>query len=220
MDLFILPPSTRVNRVIPKNAFDSYVSNRQKRLFTDLVSKIVWTHKISSETVNLESKEIAEIQLFRIELKTDQEVKPVLELIDKSIPYQIIFAVTFGDQALISTSVKHAHPVKPEQSVIDWTLRSDWFTASANPYSIQLKRSIDAVYEDFCNQLSGLSDGQPQSVEKIIAHQRHVTELEKEIVQLKSKIANSKQFNLKVELNMKLKSAQEALGQMTLSRKL
>jgi hypothetical protein len=218
MDLFILPPSTRVSRVIPKNAFDSYVSNRQKRLFTDLVSKIVWTHKISPETVNLESKSISEIQLFRIELKTDQEFKPVLELIDKAIPYQIIFAVTFGEQALISTSVKHAHPVKPEQSVIDWTLKSDWFMASTNPYSIQLKKSIDAVYEDFCNQLSGLTNGQPQSVEKIIALQRQVSDLEKEIAQLKSKIANSKQFNVKVELNMKLKSAQEALKELMLAR--
>jgi hypothetical protein len=215
MDLFALPPSTKVNRVIPKNAFDSFVSSKQKRLFTDLVSRIVWTHKISSETVNLESKEIAEIQLFRIELKVHQEIKSVLDLIDKAIPYHIIFVVTFGDQVQLSTSVKHAHPVKADQAVIDWTLKTDWFTTTSNPYSIQLKKSIDSVFEDFCNQLSGHSKSQPQTLNDIVTHQRRVAELEKEIAQLRSKIANCKQFNQKVELNLNLKKIVEKYVDIT-----
>ncbi|MDZ7847391.1 MAG: DUF4391 domain-containing protein [Owenweeksia sp.] len=46
MDFFDLPKKTEVKRVVPKNAFDRYTSTRQKKLFTDKVHRITWTHKL------------------------------------------------------------------------------------------------------------------------------------------------------------------------------
>src|SRR5690554_4426911 len=107
MELFNLPNTTKVNKVIPKNTFDSYTTTKHKKFLSELVYRIVWAHKISSETTNLCAKEIKEIQVFKIELKSKQDIQPILDMIDKSIPYSIIFIVEFEGLICLSTSSKH-----------------------------------------------------------------------------------------------------------------
>jgi len=74
MELLKLPINTQVNRVIPKNTFDSFTNTKQKKLFTDKILRIIWTHKLSKLTTNLPSKEIQEIQIFKVELKTGEAI--------------------------------------------------------------------------------------------------------------------------------------------------
>jgi len=211
MELFKLPHTAKVNRVIPKNAFDSYTTAKQKKQFTDLIARITWTHKLSKDTVNLEGKDIKEIQVFRIELKAKEEIQTVLDIIDKSIPYNIVFVIEFDGRIYISTSTKHPHPINEDNSVIDWTFKTGWFPPSENKYTLQLKKSIDAVYHDFCIQLSGKSSMATKPLQDLIAYKKKVDALEKEIAKLKSGMASSKQFNNKVELNLKLKATEDEL---------
>ncbi|CAN5439520.1 hypothetical protein BH09BAC3_BH09BAC3_36080 [soil metagenome] len=211
MELFILPNTAKVNRVIPKNAFDSYTTTKQKKLFTDLIAKITWTHKLSPDTINLESKDIKEIQIFRIELKLKEEIQSVLEVIDKSIPYHIVFIVEHKGRIYLSTSAKHAHPTKEDNAVIDWTFKTNWFLPTENKYELKLKKNIDAVFHDFCVQLSGNTDMSIKPLKDLIEYKRHIDTLEKEIQKLKMSIASGKQFNYKVELNMRLKEAENEL---------
>jgi len=211
MELFSLPHTTKVNRVIPKNAFDSYTTAKQKKLFTDLIAKITWTHKIATDTVNLEAKDMKEIQVFWIELKAKEDIQPVLDIIDKAIPYPIIFIVEHERLVYLSTSTKHPHPINEDNAVIDWTFKTDWFVPEENKYTIQLKKSIDAVYHDFCIQLSDKPSMASRPIQDLIAYRKQVSALEKEIARLKSSIANSKQFKDKVELNLKLKATEDKL---------
>jgi hypothetical protein len=211
MELFKLPHTAKVNRVIPKNAFDSYTTAKQKKQFTYLIARITWTHKLSKDTVNLEGKDIKEIQVFRIELKVKEEIQTVLDIIDKSIPYNIVFVIEFGGSIYISTSTKHPHPINEDNAVIDWTFKTGWFLPSENKYTLQLKNSIDAVYHDFCIQISGKPSMATKPLQDLIAYRKKVDALEKEIAKLKSGMASSKQFNNKVELNLKLKATEDEL---------
>ena len=211
MNLFNLPHTTVVNRVIPKNAFDEYTNTKQKRLFTDLVSRITWTHKISPDTVNLAAHEISEVQLFEMELKTRKDIRAILDIVDKAIPYAIIFVVVFNNEAYISLSVKHANPVDENRAVIDWTFESDWFVHTENRYGLQLKKSIDAVFHDFCVQLSGDSRLSDKSLIELVEYKKHVTALKKEIADIQSKMEKCKQFNEKVRLNLILHEKQAEL---------
>ncbi|UCS92495.1 DUF4391 domain-containing protein [Echinicola marina] len=211
MDLFNLPRQTVINRVVPKNAFDKYTNTKQKALFSSLILRITWTNKLSEETINLKGQEISEIQVFKIELKEGGDPKSLLDLIDKSIPYHIIFIVSHNGNVFLSTSKKHPHPTNDDNSVIDWTFRSDWFTANENQFSLNLKKSIDAVYQDFCNQLSGNFKANEKSISELIDRNKEVDKLNKEISSLKSAISKCKQFNQKVELNMKLKEVEAKL---------
>lgn len=211
MELFKFPHTAKVNKIIPKNAFDLYTNAKQKKLFTELVSRITWIAKLSKETVNLEPKDIIEIQIFKIELKRKVKINQLLNIIDKSIPYHIIFVVEFENKSYITTSTKHTHPINPDNAVIDWTFKSEWFTTVNNVFKLELKRNLDTVYHSFCKELSAENKFEFKNLKDLVDHKRQVDALQREISHLQSSILNSKQFNQKVELNLKLKDLEKKL---------
>lgn len=217
MEIFTLPERAKVNKVVPKNAFDSYATPKQKKLFASLIARITWLYKLSPETVNLEGKEVKELQIFKIELKVKDDPQALLNLIDKSIPYNIIFLVEHNDEVFISTSAKHLHPLNEDNAVIDWTFKTEWINQSLIKYELQLRKSLDSVYQDFCIQLAGKPELSKKSLADLVQYKIQTTALEKEIERLKSAIKNCKQFNQKVEYNLLLKEKEEEL-QMLITR--
>lgn len=211
MNFFNLPQSTIVNRNIPKNAFDEFTNTKQKQALTNLISKIQWLNKLSPDTVNINPGEIDEIHIFEIKLKLPEKINDILTLINKAIPYHIIFFVTHENDGYISTSKKHPHPTNENIAVIDWTFETNWFSVQESDFKLILKRDLDFVYKEFCAQLTGVSQEQDITLEAIIEHQRKVQELEKEISKLESQISRSKQFNKTVELNIELRKKREEL---------
>ncbi|MBL7869734.1 MAG: DUF4391 domain-containing protein [Flavobacterium lindanitolerans] len=208
--MFNLPKSTLVQKVVPKNAFDAYTNSRQKKAFTEKIQRITWLNKISFETVNLREAEIKEIQIFKIELKEKTEIKDILNIIEKAIPYHIIFSVDFDQEFYISTSVKHLHPNDEDSAVIDYTFKSGWLNIADNPYKIELKNNLDWVFQNFCEQLKTVTTNE-SNIQALVQAQKQHDSLHREIEKLKSEIARCKQFNIKVELNMKLKELEKML---------
>jgi hypothetical protein len=211
MEIFSLPPTTIVDRVIPKNKFHHYTNTKQKKILSEIVSRIVWTHKLSPETVNLEGKDIKEIQVFQVELKAKDDIQPLLDIIDKAIPYSIVFVVEYNGHIFLSTSPKHAHPANEDNAVIDYTFKTKWFLPEEKQYFFQLKKSLDAVYYDLCVQLSGKMEAIGGTLHEFILYSKRSDLIEKEILQLKRSIENCKQFNQRVELNLLLKAKEKEL---------
>ena len=55
-------------------------------------SKIIWKYKLSKDTINiLGTNNVEEIQIFEIELKSKIIPKNILQIIDKAIPYPILY---------------------------------------------------------------------------------------------------------------------------------
>lgn len=214
MDFFNLPSSTKVGRVVPKNAFDEYTNTKQKKLFTDSIRRITWTHKLSTDTINLKEKDVKEIQIFKIELKEQSDILKILEIINKAIPYHIVFWVEYEDKAYISTAAKHPHPTNEDISVIDWTFTSDWFSIPDSRYYFSLKTSLDAVFKDLCVQITGKPDLSNKPMDNMLKNLQEIERLKKEIGKLKSAISKSKQFNETVDYNMKLKEVEKRLRQL------
>lgn len=211
MDYFKLPSNTTIQRVIPKNSFDSFTNSKQKDMFTKDVAKITWSNSISTATINLPSKEIQEIQIFSVELKEKKEIKTLLEIIDKAIPYHIIFIIEFDDSMYISTSSKHSSSLNDTKSVIDWTFKTEWFRIGEKDYKLEFKKDIDFVYYDFCNQLSLKLNKNIKNITDLAAYNSKISSLTREIEQLKRSITSCQQFNKKVELNLKLKKLEREL---------
>jgi hypothetical protein len=211
MEFFGLPISTRVQKVIPKNAFDQYTNTHEKKTISGKIQRITWLNKISKDTTNLPFTDIQEIQIFKVELKVKDEIDAILKLIDKAIPYRIIFVIEAENEFYLSTSIKHEHPTRKDVCVIDWTLAIPWHTKSeGNNYPIDLKKSIDAVYESFCLKLRGLTESNT-TVESLVEHEKKTEGLKKEISKLKATIDSAKQFNYKVEQNILLQAKEKEL---------
>ncbi|WP_430971640.1 DUF4391 domain-containing protein [Sunxiuqinia rutila] len=209
--MFQLPQTTIVNKIIPKNAFDNYTSSKQKRMFTDKVAKIKWENKLSATTINLEGNEVEEIQIFSISLKEKDQIADLLQIIDRSIPYPIIFLVTHGEEAMISLSKKHPHPTNENTAVIDWTFTSAWFDKAKNSYQLNLRQSLDFIFNDLCFQLSGKPQSDTSDISALIQNEQQIKLLQQKITKLEQEIKRCKQFNRKVELNLELQEYRSIL---------
>ena len=199
--MFDLPKYTIVDKSIPKNAFDNYTNTKQKKFFSEYVNSIRWTNKLSSSTIKLPSKDIEEIQIFNISLKKKGDISSILEIIDRSIPYHVIFVINFNGEILLSVAKKHSHPKNENNSIIDWVFQSDWIISNEFSYKLDLKESIDAIFSDICNQLSGNND---KTINELVESNLKKESLEKKIKKIKQQIKSCKQFNKKVELNLQL----------------
>jgi hypothetical protein len=210
MAIFDLPKRTALGRVIPKNAFDKFTNSKQKKAMSALIKRITWQHKISTTTTNLPSKEIEEIQVFLIELKSKNDLKSILEIINKAITYHIIFILKYDEEIRISTAAKHLHLHKKNEAVIDCVFQTNWFQLSKNDINLNLQESLEVTYIDLCSQISSYSFTQKNYsnfVEKAI----QLKSLESQIQQLEKQIQKEQQFNLKVELNIKLMGLRKKL---------
>lgn len=214
MEIFDLPKHTNINKVIPKNSFDKYTNTKQKKLFVDVVERIKWLHKLSKESINLIGKDIKEIQIFEVELRKKEKIGLLLDIIDKSIPYKIIFILRYKDEFLLSASQKHTHPTNDNQAVIDWSFRSEWIHENKNPFSLNLKGYLDDVFNNLCFQISGK---EKMSITQLIEHESKIKKLKDETSKLESAIKQEKQFNKKVEINLKLQKKLKSLNKMNTS---
>lgn len=215
MELFNLPYSTIIQRYVAKSHFDSVTNTKQRAMFTNDIAKITWCNTLYTETTNLPHREIEEIQIFNVELKEQKEIKTILEIIDKTIPYHIIFIITFCEDVYLSASVKHPSPLNENKSVIDWTYTSPWFRKTENTYSLILKKDIDTVFFEFCHQLSQRTNSSIKNIADLTAYNARFSSLTKEIELLKKKISTCPQFNKKVELNLNLKKLEDDLKNLT-----
>lgn len=207
--MFGLPKSTVVKKVIPKNAFDAYTNTRQKQLFSEKILRIIWSNKLSQDTINLTGKDVNEIQIFEIELKEKINIKDLLVIIDKAIPYHIIFKVKFGDEYYLSTSAKHIHPTNDDIAVIDYTFSSEWMNEYEELFFIELKNNLDWIYKDFCFQF--VNSNEAKNLQELIHQEKKLDQIKKEIEKIKFEISRCKQFNKKVELNISLKKLENIL---------
>jgi uncharacterized protein (UPF0248 family) len=214
MNYFQLPSQAIKDKSIPKNAFYVYATSKQKQLFVDVVDKIKWQYKLATDTINLEGIEVQEIQVFEISLKQKKNIESVLPIIEKAIPYHIIFIISFNDEVMLYTSQKHAHPVNENNAVVDWVFKTDWFNSVSIKYSIVLKESLDKVFSDFCFQLSNDSDlGSKKNLKELIEKEQKIQDLKNQILRLKARIKATKQFNRKQPLNSQLNLLKSELAQ-------
>ena len=212
MNFFQLPHQAKKDKSIPKNAFYDYATSKQKQLFVDVVDKIRWQYKLASDTINLEGDEVQEIQIFEISLKQKKNIESVLPIIEKAIPYHIIFIISFAEDVMLYTSQKHAHPVNENNAVVDWVFKTDWFVSASSKYNITLKESLDKVFSDFCFQISNNSETtSKQGLKELIKKEQKIQDLNNQINKLEAQIKRTKQFNKKQPLNNALNKLKKEL---------
>ena len=199
-----LPTSTIVDKIVPKNSFDEYATTKQKKLLTSVVARIKWLHKLSNQTVNLQRKEVIEIQVFELELKEQTNVNELLLLINRVIPYPIVFVLRFNEEVMYSISKKHTHPTNENQAVVDWTFSTSWKNVVKDEFEISLSNSLDSVFQDICFKISGKNQGKEKDIETLIAKEQQLKQLNSEIEKTQKAIDKCRQFNKRVELNQKL----------------
>ena len=198
-----LPSSTEFGRRVPKQKFYEHldVSPEVKRLFIDQIKLITWANKLSPQTMNLGAGQtVTEIEVFHIRLTGQELDKRTLELMDRQIPYHILFLLEYEGRYRAAIGYKEAAAGKTAFKV-DRYYYTDWLEADELPVHLD-GLSLDAVYENFVRQIAGtaLDSDESATLKESVEQQKQREQLEKQIVALEAKIRKEKQPKKKFEL--------------------
>lgn len=203
-----LPKSTEFNRRIPKQKFydNLTVTPTLKRVFIDQIKIIYWRNKIAASTVNLASGQaVTEIEVFEIQLNQPSLDEAVLKLIDKEIPYHILFLLTYGGRVQTWIGYKEAAGSGTSAFKVNRYFHTEW--TDADKLELHLEGlDLDATYKSLVRQIAGdaLDSPDTESLKESVDRSAKRAELEKKIAALEVKIRREKQLNRQLEMTAKL----------------
>lgn len=213
--MIALPQSTEYGKRIPKQKFyeNLTITPDLKRCFVEQIKTIIWRNKIAAATANIEQgKTVTELEVFEIQL-AGQELNPgVMQLIDKQIPYHILFILTHEGKAQAWIGYKEAAQTGNNAFKVTAYYHTEWI--DAEQLSLRMEGySTDAVYESFIRQIGGgLIADKDRPIGEAVALMEQRNKLQREIASLQKKVDNEKQFNRRVEMNNQLKRLIKELG--------
>jgi hypothetical protein len=210
------PMSTAFNKRIPKQKFYNKlsVSSSLEQQFVKDIDTIYWKNKLSPETLNISvGANVTEIEVVEIVLKEQNISKNIIEVIDREIPYHLVFVLKFKDMGQIWISFKENSKSRDGKFKVDSYYKTGW--ARYDELSLKMEGlNLDKIYENFMLQIA---DGKLQiengsDIKEAVSRAKEQEILETNIKQLEAKIKNEKQFNRQVKLLAELRKVKERLG--------
>ncbi len=199
-----LPKNALVNKFIAKTKFydKATLGKKLKEEFIDKIQKITWKYKLAEDTIGIvKTSSVIEIQVFQIELKEQVIPKNVLKLIDKFIPYPILYQFVYKDNFAYGINLKNS------DLGYDYYF-SDWNTPIKFDFNaINLEKLYQKLIQAFIDD----DIKQQGDFETVITTDQQIKRLESEIQTLDSKIKREKQFNRQVEWNKTLQKTKDQL---------
>lgn len=192
-----LPYSAMVNKFIAKTKFYERVniSTKLQNEFIRYIQRITWKYKLSEATIGIsKTAKVEEIQIFEIELKEQKIPVNTLRVIDKTIPYPILYIFTYKENIAFGISLKEDH------KILDYYF-SEWNEVIEFDFT---GINLEIFYQKLIKAFLGKQFQPIQDFKKSISLDSRIRAIEKEIKTLSSKITKLKQFNRKVELNKTL----------------
>lgn len=238
MTLYDWPRAAAFGRVIPKTKIYEHAGANTglKDLFVREVDQIVWSHKLAPETVNLAAtKQVAEIQVFRITARTATLDAAVLRAIDKAIPFPLIFEVAHGGRVRLAAAYKRPSEADSARWVVGDYFQRDWLPEDAPRTPLPVALNLGALYERLLEPLvagqtvrliPGMGEApqsactpdeaeRPVSLEERIAQAEAIERQAREVERIKARLRREKQFNKRVAINAELRKCEQKLREIS-----
>lgn len=196
-----LPKTCEVNRFIAKKKFYEHtnMSETIKNSFVNDIEKITWDYKLAPDTLNLSKTDnVIEIEIFTINLSSKDIPNSVLKVINKSIPYKILFNLICDDDfcyALIENDTIYN---------TDWNENIDFQFNGLNLENVWSNIIKEVIKETNNNS----------SINEILNNKNKIDELKNKINKLKLQADREKQFNRQIELDHEIKKLNKELEEL------
>lgn len=175
---------------------------------------IYWKNKIAPSTTNLAAgTNVTELQVFEIRLSGNELDESVLELIDKKIPYHILFLLEYEGKHQAWIGYKEASASASSVFKVGQYYHTEWMKEEELPVKVE-GLNVDAVYENFVRQIAGAQLQQAEageSLKETVERDAKIRDLKKQIAVLQTKIRKEKQLNRQMEMNKELKKLKKEL---------
>ena len=214
--MVIFPKTTEFNRRIPKQKFyeNLSVTPQIRRAFVEQIQGIWWANKIAPSTLNIEAGEtVTEIEVFTVKLSAPSLDETVLRLIDREIPYHIVFLLSYEDKVQAWTAYKE-HSAGNAAFKVGAYYHTEWMAEEELPLRIE-GLTTDAVYENFVRQIAGdaLKNTAGETLKDAVEKAQAREKLQKEIDRLEKLARAEKQPKKKFEYSQKIKELQRRLDE-------
>ena len=196
------PQKTFFNKPIPKAKFYEKlpVTQAVKNCFVNEIAGIVWRNKLSAETLNVQpGSRVRELEVIEILLKGEALNDSVLKVIDKGIPYQLLFLLKRGEEYQLCMGYKET-----ETSAVKEYFKTDWMTFVAQPLQIT-GLTLDEVCDNFIRQIHGsLQTNVNTDLKTELVESKEQEKLQKRLAQLEKKLLTEKQFKKQMAIHAEL----------------
>jgi hypothetical protein len=200
---FQLPQQSKVDKFIAKTKFSAFgnVPHKIKQEFTDKIQKITWRYKLAESTINISpTEQVEEIQIFEIQLKEKDIPKKVLSVIDKTIPYPILYVFIYEKSTAYGITLKE--DAKQRYYFSDWNENLHFDFSGTN---------LEQVYQKIIRTFVEKEHKTDTDFQTLISKDIQKETLTREISALENKIKNERQFKKQVELHKELQTKKKQL---------
>jgi hypothetical protein len=225
--MFLYPERTRKDRVLPKNKIYGHAqpSRAIRQRFIDEVEQIVWRSVLGTENMNLPARPgIKEIQVFEIALKTGELREDVLRTIDRAIPSQLFFELTFQGQVRFAAAYKRP-PLAASgeaivgQPVVEAYFDTPWQPVTAPRLPLPVALDLGGLYEQMLRQHMlaspfALGSRVGETLAQTVERGNQIRAKRRECQTLEMKLKKEIQFNRKVEVNAALRQSRADLAEL------
>ena len=225
--MFLYPERTRKDRVLPKNKIYGHAQPCRaiRQRFIDEVEQIIWRSVLGTENMNLPSRpDIKEIQVFEIALKTGELREDVLRTIDRAIPSQLFFELTFQGQVRFAAAFKRPPLVATGEAVVGQPVVQAYFETPWQPISaprlpLPVALDLGGLYEQMLRQHMlasslALASRAGETLAQTVERSNQIRTKRRECQTLEMKLKKEIQFNRKVEINAALRQSRAELTEL------
>ena len=209
----MLPKTTIVRKKIPKQRFydNAELTPTLRRKFIDQIDEIIFANKFSKDTINIPgTPDVEEIFLFDLSLKDNSyinNIESVLTVIDKAIPYPILYRFKFTNFVEYKIAYKKRNQNDINKSIVDTYFTRKVPKSELDSFNAEFDRVFNALnmkvlYE---NLLKLFLLGKEGTTEELIEKEKERICTEKEIERLEKLLKTEKQADKQYELHKKIK---------------
>ena len=205
--IYDYPKKTAYGKMMPKSKIYQYASpgTRVKELFVREVDKIIWSYKLSPQTLNLSASGfVKEIQVITIYSKSTDLNQDVLRTIDKAIPSPVIFVLMANNKTRYSAAYKRRNEADRSKWVVSEYFFSQWMKKDKQRQSLPIALNLKILYETLIKNFIPIAPISGESMEVFITRVEKIGMKKREAEKFQTKIRKTKQYNRKVELHTEL----------------
>lgn len=218
MKLFEFPVNATVGHKIAKEAI--YKNTKAKTAlrdrFVEEVEKIVWLYKLAPEAINVaETKQVQEIQVFSIELRTDELHDDILRCLDTAIEHPILFLLRRDEQTRMVAALKRINEADESKRVLSGYFKSGWIADDAPKIPLPFANNLAILYDNLLRPLIPYPARQDETLRQHVERAEKIEQKNREIGRLEARIRKPMQFNRMAEINGQIHRLEDERDKLT-----
>lgn len=210
----LLPAHTVVNKIMDKAKFMKFaeLSTASRKEMSENVERLRMANTIKESTIHIEKgKNVVEISVFEIMLKTKEFSDRLVKEIDSTIPKNIVYVLRYENKAQLVVSYKEKSQNSSKYKVIK-IYRTGW--KNYEEFELVINGlNLDIVFNNILQQIAEdkVKIEDHSTIKETIEKSIDIEKLNRKIDQLNNKYKKERQYNKQLEIKKEIYKLQKQL---------